>query len=97
MANINTKIMGLPLKVVDDSTDIEANAAISVANEIYNEVVKEQEAAKVFDSSQIRAIAIFKIVMELQTIKGKNAGLLDTYNKRVEDLIKLVDSANLQN
>lgn len=88
--------MGMPLTIIDDDiTDLNANSVIDLANKIYEEVQKEH--SDIIDTSKLRAIAIFKIVLELQTIKGKQEVFLDTSTKKVDNLIKLVDSLELPN
>ena len=44
------------------------------------------------DTSTLRALTIFKVVLELQTIKGNQEVILDTNTKRMRELIKLVES-----
>ena len=88
--------MGLPINIIDninsEITEFEANSAVDLANKIYEEVVKEYDAKDIADSSIVRAVAIFRIVLELQTIKGKQEVFLDTNSRRMNELIKLVDS-----
>lgn len=90
------KIMGMPINIIDninsEVTELEANNAVDLANKIYEEVVKEYAERDITDSSIVRAVAIFRIVLELQTIKGKQEVFLDTNSKRMNELIKLVDS-----
>lgn len=96
MANINTKIMGMPINIaVDDGEELKADSFINFANDIYREVQKEH--SNILDSGRLRAIAIYKIVSELQTIKGEKDNILDTNTKKVNDLVKMIDSLNLQN
>lgn len=93
---VNKKIMGMPLTIIDDDiTDLNADAVIDLANKIYEQVQKEHSTE--VDTAKLRAIAIFKIVLELQTIKGKQEVFLDTNTKRINGLIKLVDSLGLPN
>ena len=61
-----------------------------IANDIYDTVKKEH--SNILDTGRLRAIAIYKIVSELQTIKGKQDVFLDTNSRRMNELIKLVDS-----
>ena len=94
MVNINSKIMGIPVNIIDnETTEFDANCAVELANKIYEQVKKEH--SDVLDTGVLRAIAIFKIVLELQTIKGKQEVFLDTKTKRMNELIKLVDSMDL--
>lgn len=96
MVNINKKIMGMPINIaVDDGEELKANAVINFANDIYGEVQKEY--SNILDSGRLRAIAIYKLVSELQTIKGEKTDILDTNTKKVNDLIKIIDSVDLQN
>ena len=98
MANTNRKIMGLPpINIMDninsEVTEFEVNNAVDLANKIYKEVETESyENDGYKDSNEIRAIAILRIVLELQTIKCKQEVFLDTNSKRMNELIKLVDS-----
>ena len=86
--------MGLPLKVsVGDEQELELNSIISFANEKYTEA--ERKNNNIVDSNRLRAIAVLEIVMELQAIKGKQEVFLDTNTKRMNELIKLVDSMDL--
>ena len=95
MVDINATIMGLPpVNIIDNEiTEFDANCAIELANKIYEQVQKEH--SDIFDTGVLRAIAIFKIVLELQAIKGKQEVFLDTNTKRMNELIKLVDSMDL--
>ena len=96
MVLINKKIMGMPINIaVDDGEELKADSFITIANDIYEEVKKEH--SKILDSGRLRAIAIYKIVSELQTIKGEKDNILDTNTKKVNDLVKMIDSLNLQN
>ncbi|MBQ3943927.1 MAG: hypothetical protein II669_06375 [Elusimicrobia bacterium] len=98
MANTNRKIMGLPpINIMDiinsEVTEFDVNNAVDLANKIYKEVETEcYENDGYRDSNEIRAIAILRIVLELQTIKGKQEVFLDTNSRRMNELIKLVDS-----
>ena len=91
MVNINRKIMGIPVNIIDNEiTEFDANCAVELANKIYEQVQKEH--SDIMDTSILRAYAIFKIVLELQTIKGNQEVFLDTNTKRMKELIKLVES-----
>ena len=93
MANEVKKIMGMELRVPEGLNELEVNSAISYADEKYNEVVRTVTSTA---SSNIhRAIAVLKIVMELQTIKGNQEVFLDKDNKRINDLIKKIDRLGL--
>ncbi len=96
MLSTNRKIMGMPINILDniggEVTELEANNAVDLANKIYEEVVKEYNEKDITDSSMVRAVAVFRIVLELQTIKGKQEVFLDTNSRRMNELIKLVDS-----
>lgn len=99
MVNINRKVMGVPINIIDnETTEFDANCAVDLANKIY-EQVKKEEAQKgydgIVDTATLRAIAIFRIVLELQTIKGKQEVFLDTNTKKMNELLKLVNSINL--
>ena len=98
MANEVKKIMGMDLKInfPEGLDEHQVNSAIDYANEKYNEVLKYFELKKLTATSNIhRAIAILKIVMELQTIKGNQAVFLDRNTKKVNDLIKKIDRLGL--
>lgn len=96
MSSANRKIMGMPINIIDninsEITELEANNAVDLANKIYEEVVNEYADKDITDSAIVRAVAIFRIVLELQTIKGKQDVFLDTNSRRMNELIKLVDS-----
>ena len=97
MTSANRKIMGLKFNILDsinsETTELEANNAVDLANKIYKDVETEvYESGGYKDSDELRAMAIFKIVLELQTIKGKQEAFLDTNSRRMTELIKLVDS-----
>ncbi len=94
--SITRKIMGMPLNIaVDDTELLKIDSIVDYANDIYNAVQKEN--LKILDSSRLRALAVYKLVSELQTIKGEKEVFLDTNTKKVNDLIKKIDSLNLQN
>ncbi len=96
MSSANRKIMGMPINIIDninsEITELEANNAVDLANKIYEEVVRECEQKDIVESNEVRAIAVFRIVLELQTIKGKQDVFLDTNSRRMNELIKLVYS-----
>ena len=88
------KIMGIPLKViVEDDQELELNSIVSLANEKYIEV--ERKNRNIVDSNRLRAIAIFNIVTELQTIKGDKENIKETNNKKIKNLINMLDSLAL--
>lgn len=93
METLEVKIMGLPLRLnVKDEDVLEVNSLISFANEKYKQAEKESST---IDSNKLRAIAIFNIVRELQAIKGEKAKFEDTSNKKVNELVDLVNSLDL--
>ena len=88
------KIMGIPLKViVEDNQELELNSVVSLANEKYIEVARKNR--NIVDSNRLRAIAIFNIVTELQTIKGDKENIEETNNKKIKNLINMLDSLAL--
>lgn len=88
------KIMGLPLKVsVGDEQELELNSIISFANEKYTEA--ERKNNNIVDSNRLRAIAVLEIVMELQAIKGEKENNEEKSNKKIKNLIDMIDSLNL--
>ena len=89
MANDVKKIMGMQLIVPEGLNELEVNSAIRYADEKYNEVV--QTVTSTASSNIHRAIAVLKIVMELQAIKGNQAVFLDKSTKKLNDLIKKID------
>lgn len=96
MANEVKKIMGMQFFVPEGLNELEVNGAIRYADEKYNEAIQYANSKKLPVSSNIhRAIAVLKIVMELQTIKGNQAVFLDKNNKKVDDLIKKIDKLSL--
>lgn len=99
IVNINKKIMGMSLIIaVDDTELLKVDSVVDYANDIYNAVYKDySDKFKTVDASRVRAVAVFKLVSELQTIKGEKEVFLDTNTKKVNDLIKKIDSLNLQN
>ena len=88
--------MGVPVSFNEpEITDFDVDNAIDYANKIYNEV--QEEYASIQDTGTLRAITILKIVLELQTIKGKQDVFLDTNNKKIKELINLMDSVDSLN
>ena len=88
--------MGMTLNIaVDDEEVLNTQTVVNYANEIYSAVQKENE--QIVDSSRLRALAIYRLVSELQAIKGEKDSFLDTNTKKINDLIKILDSINLQN
>ena len=79
------KIMGIPLKViVEDDQELELNSVVSLANEKYIEVARKNR--NIVDSNRLRAIAIFNIVTELQTIKGDKENIKEKNNKKIKNI-----------
>ncbi|MCR4663630.1 MAG: hypothetical protein K5622_07100 [Endomicrobiaceae bacterium] len=97
MVSINRKIMGTPINIDildNETTEFDVNCAVDLANQIYEQVRKEEDQKEngIVDTDKLKTIAIFRIVLELQTIKGKQEVFLDTNAKRMNELIKLVES-----
>ena len=98
MANEVKKIMGMDLRIQipEGVNEFEINSAIEYANEKYNEVIQYFDSKKLPATSNThRAVAVLKIVMELQAIKGNQAVFLDRNTKKVNDLIKKIDRLGL--
>ncbi len=94
MGQILSRIMGMPINIaVDDGDELKAESAISFANEKYEETKKAN--VNIVDSNALRALTVFDIVMELQTVKGEQEDVLDKNVKKVNDLIKMVDGLGL--
>ena len=91
MIDVNKKIAGVIVNIIDnEATEFDVDCAVDLANKIYEEV--KRETAEVLDTSELRARAIFKLALQLQTIKGNQEVILDTNAKRMRELIKLVES-----
>jgi len=94
MGQVLSRIMGMPINItVDDGDELKAESAIDLANDRYEEVKRAN--LNIVDSNTLRALAIFDIVMELQTIKGEQEDILDKNVKKINDLIKMVDGLSL--
>ena len=88
--------MGMDLYVPEGLNELEVDSAIEYAKEKYEEAIKYANSKKLPGSSNIhRAIAVLKIVMELQAIKGNQDSFLDKDIKKVDDLIKKIDKLGL--
>ena len=79
--------------VYEDDQELELNSVVSLANEKYIEV--ERKNRNIVDSNRLRAIAIFNIVTELQTIKGDKENIKEKNNKKIKNLINMLDSLAL--
>lgn len=94
MGQVLSRIMGMPINItVDDGDELKAESAIDLANDRYEEVKRAN--LNIVDSNTLRALTIFDIVMELQTIKGEQEDILDKNVKKINDLIKMVDGLSL--
>ncbi len=94
------KIMGVDASMLGVSSDgsdelfIDSPAQImKFVNEKYEEIKNNDKYKDIIDTRVLRALTTFEIAKELLTIKGNEAGLLDTNTKKIKELIKVVDDA----
>ena len=100
MDNTDNKIMGVDADIIGISDDgsnelfVDSPAQImKFINDKYKEVQNNEKYSHIVSTRELMALTTFEIAKELLTIKGNEAGLLDTNAKKIKELVKIVDDA----
>ena len=99
MDNTDNRIMGVNIDFLgilnDDSNELFVDSPAQVVKFINDkfEEVKKNYSHITINTREHVALTAFEIAKELLTIKGNEAGILDTNTKKIKELIKIVDDA----
>ena len=100
MSNSDNKIMGVDVGIMgiadEGPSELFVDSPVQIMkfiNEKYEEIKNNEKYSHIIDTRVLRVLTTFEIAKELLTIKGNEAGLLDTNTKKIKELIKVVDNA----
>ena len=100
MDNTDNKIMGVNADILgasnDGSNELFVDSPMQIVkfvNDKYKEVQNSEKYSHIINTRELMALTTFEIARELLTIKGNEAGILDTNTKKIKELIKIVDDA----
>lgn len=100
MDNTDNKIMGVNADIIgisnDGSNELFVDAPTQIMkfiNDKYKEVQNNEKYSHIINTRELMALTTFEIARELLTIKGNEAGILDTNTKKIKELIRIVDDA----
>lgn len=100
MDNTDNKIMGVNADIIgipnDGSNELFVDAPMQIMkfiNDKYKEVQNNEKYSHIINTRELMALTTFEIARELLTIKGNEAGILDTNTKKIKELIRIVDDA----
>jgi len=94
MANTRTKIMGRDIELnIDDMDELSFASVVSFVNDQWQEV--QNENLNVPDTQKIAALTAVKIAVELLKLKSLQENISDTYERKIQELIKQLDEAEM--
>ncbi|GAB1401237.1 hypothetical protein MASR1M68_01480 [Elusimicrobiota bacterium] len=98
MDNTDNRIMGVNTDsfgiLNDGANELFVDSPVQIikfVNDKYKEV--QEKYSHIINTRDRMALTAFEIAKELLTIKGNEAGILDTNTKKIKELIKIVDDA----
>lgn len=96
MATARTKIMGRDIDInIDEMDELSFASVVSYVNDQWQEV--QRENSNVPDTQKIAAMTAVKIAAELLKIKGLQESISDNYEKKIKELVKLLEEAEYPN
>ena len=96
MATARTKIMGRDIDInIDEMDELSFASVVSYVNEQWQEV--QRENSNVPDTQKIAAMTAVKIAAELLKIKGLQESISDNYERKIKELVKLLEEAEYPN
>ncbi|MDD5020803.1 MAG: hypothetical protein PHR82_01550 [Endomicrobiaceae bacterium] len=100
MNSSDNKIMGVDVGIVgiadEGINELFVDSPVQIMkfiNEKYEEIKNNEKYSHIIDTRVLRVLTTFEIAKELLTIKGNEAGILDTNTKKMKELIRIVDDA----
>lgn len=97
MDNTDNKIMGVDADIIgisdDGSNELFVDSPAQIMKFINDKYKEVQNNSHIVSTRELMALTTFEIAKELLTIKGNEAGLLDTNTKKIKELVKIVDDA----
>ncbi len=96
MATARTKIMGRDIDInIDEMDELSFASVVSYVNDQWQEV--QRENSNVPDTQKIAAMTAVKIAAELLKIKGLQESISDNYERKIKELVKLLEEAEYPN
>ena len=96
MAITRTRIMGRDIELnIDEMDELSFASVVSYVNDQWQEV--QRDNLNVPDTQKIAAMTAVKIAAELLKIKGLQESISDNYERKIKDLIKLLEEAEYTN
>ena len=96
MTTTRTRIMGRDIDInVDEMDELSFASVVSYVNDQWQEV--QRDNLNVPDTQKIAAMTAVKIAAELLKIKGLQESISDNYERKIKDLIKLLEEAEYSN
>ena len=96
MAIARTKIMGRNIDInIDEMDELSFANVVSYVNDQWQEV--QRENSNVPDTQKIAAMTAVKIAAELLKIKGLQESISDNYERKIKELVKLLEEAEYPN
>ncbi|MDR1196568.1 MAG: cell division protein ZapA [Endomicrobium sp.] len=96
MATTRTRIMGRDIDInVDEMDELSFASVVTYVNDQWQEV--QRDNSNVPDTQKIAAMTAVKIAAELLKIKGLQESISDNYERKIKELIKLLEEAEYSN
>ena len=96
MTTTRTRIMGRDIDInVDEMDELSFASVVSYVNDQWQEV--QRDNLNVPDTQKIAAMTAVKIAAELLKIKGLQESISDNYERKIKDMIKLLEEAEYSN
>lgn len=96
MATTRTRIMGREIDInIDEMDELSFASVVSYVNDQWQEV--QRDNLNVPDTQKIAAMTAVKIAAELLKIKGLQESISDNYERKIKELIKLLEEAEYSN
>ena len=96
MATARTKIMGRDIDInIDEMDELSFASVVSYVNDQWQEVQRENSNEP--DNQKNAAMTAVKIAAELLKIKGLQESISDNYERKIKELVKLLEEAEYPN
>jgi cell division protein ZapA (FtsZ GTPase activity inhibitor) len=96
VATARERIMGRDIEFnIDNLDELSFNRVVNFVNEQWIEIKKEN--LNVPDTQKIAALTTVKIAAELLKLKDSQENILNNHDKKIKDIIRLLDESDYVN
>jgi len=88
MPRVSARVMGRDIYLNTELDELHINSVVQYVDEQWRDLISKTKEA---DTQKLAALTAIQIAAELLEIQGKQKNISDNYEKKINELIKLLD------